>query len=323
MSGAAIQNLMTRSRDISWDFYRTFLSVLSDGSLSAAARELGITQPTAGRHIGALEEAVGFPLFIRSPHGLMPTEAALALRPYAENLAATTAALMRAASGEVGKIEGTVRISASDIIGVEMLPPIITAMQEVHPRLEIELSLSDTLEDLLRREADIAIRMTEPQQDAIVMRYIGNFRLGFHATRDYLARAGAPKSMEDLNHHRMVGFDRKTPFIRAAIQRMRSLDPEIPDIEEISFEIRADSNLAQLAMIRASAGIGVCQIGLARKDPRLVQVLPKIDIPLHTWVAMHENLKTSPRCRAVFSALVEGLKGHLKETDPGAPPKRR
>lgn len=175
----------------------------------------------------------------------------------------------------------------------------------------------------MRREADIAIRMTEPQQDAIVMRYIGNFRLGFHATRDYLARAGAPKSMEDLNHHRMVGFDRKTPFIRAAIQRMRSLDPEIPDIEEISFEIRADSNLAQLAMIRASAGIGVCQIGLARKDPRLVQVLPKIDIPLHTWVAMHENLKTSPRCRAVFSALVEGLKGHLKETDPGAPPKRR
>jgi len=216
-----------------------------------------------------------------------------------------------------------VRISASDIIGVEMLPPIITAMQETHPRLEIELSLSDTLEDLLRREADIAIRMTEPMQDAIVMRYIGNFRLGFHATRDYLAKAGVPKSTEDLNHHRMVGFDRKTPFIRAAIHRMRSLEPDLPDIEEISFEIRADSNLAQLAMIRASAGIGVCQIGLARKDPRLVQVLPNIDIPLHTWVAMHENLKTSPRCRAVFSALVDGLKGHLKETDPGAPPKKR
>ncbi len=124
---------MTKSRDVSWDFYRTFLSVLRDGSLSAAARELGITQPTAGRHIGALEEAVGFPLFIRSPHGLMPTEAALALRPYAENLAATAAALMRAASGEVGKIEGTVRISASDIIGVEMLPPIVALMQEVHP----------------------------------------------------------------------------------------------------------------------------------------------------------------------------------------------
>lgn len=116
---------------------------------------------------------------------------------YAENLAATAAALMRAASGEVGKIEGTVRISASDIIGVEMLPPIIAAMQEIHPRLEIELSLSDTLEDLLRREADIAIRMTEPQQDAIVMRYIGNFRLGFHATRDYLARAGTPKTWKN------------------------------------------------------------------------------------------------------------------------------
>ncbi len=318
-----MQNFMTKSRDVSWDFYRTFLSVLRDGSLSAAARELGITQPTAGRHIGALEDAVGFTLFIRSPHGLMPTEAALALRPYAENLAATAAALIRAASGEVGKIEGTVRISASDVIGVEMLPPILASLQEVHPRLEIELSLSDTLEDLLRREADIAIRMTEPQQDALVMRYIGNFRLGFHATRDYLARAGTPKNMSDLEFHRLVGFDRKTPFIRAAIHRMRSLDPDIPDPEEIAFAVRADSNLAQLAMIRANAGIGVCQIGLARKDPRLVHVLPAIDIPLHTWVAMHENLKTSPRCRAVFSALVEGLKAHLKETDPRAPPQRR
>ncbi|MDS7597618.1 LysR family transcriptional regulator [Agrobacterium tumefaciens] len=314
---------MIKSRDVSWDFYRTFLGVLRDGSLSAAARELGITQPTAGRHIGALEEAIGFPLFIRSPHGLMPTEAALALRPYAENLAATASALMRAASGEVGKIEGTVRISASDIIGVEILPSIITALQETHPKLEIELSLSDTLEDLLRREADIAIRMTEPQQDAIVMRYIGNFRLGFHATRKYLEKAGIPAEMNDLDEHRLIGFDRKTPFIRAAIQNMRSLKPEIPDAEEISFSVRADSNLAQLAMIRAGAGIGVCQIGMGQKDPELVRVINHIDIPLHTWVAMHENLKTSPRCRAVFSALVDGLKAHLKETDPDAPPQRR
>jgi DNA-binding transcriptional LysR family regulator len=314
---------MIKQREISWDFYRTFLNVLRDGSLSAAARELGITQPTAGRHIGALEECIGFQLFIRSPHGLMPTEAALALKPYAENLAATASALMRAASGEVGKIEGTVRISASDVIGVEILPPIITALQEAYPKLEIELSLSDTLEDLLRREADIAIRMTEPVQDAIVMRYIGNFRLGFHATSDYLAKAGTPREKPELANHRLIGFDRKTPFIRATLQRMKKENPAIPEVESIAFSVRADSNLAQLSMIRAGAGIGMCQMAIAKRDTNLVRVLPQMEVPLHTWVAMHENLKTSPRCRAVFSALVDGLKSHLKNTDPDAPPQRR
>lgn len=309
---------MIRDQQVSWDYYRTFLNVLRDGSLSAAARELGITQPTAGRHISSLEEAIGFQLFIRSPHGLVPTDAAIALKPYAENLAATASALMRAASGEVGKIEGAVRISTSDVIGVEVLPPIIAALQEEHPRLEIELSLSDTLEDLLRREADIAIRMTEPVQDAIVMRYIGNFRLGFHATEGYLQKAGTPLAKQDLASHQLIGFDRKTPFIRSLIQNMKKDNPTFPDAERIGFSVRADSNLAQLAMIRAGAGIGVCQISIGRKDPTLQRVMPDMEIPLHTWVAMHENLRTSPRCRRVFSALVDGLKGFLRTNDPDA-----
>lgn len=314
---------MIIDREISWDYYRTFLSVLRDGSLSAAARELGITQPTVGRHIGALEDAIGYQLFIRSPHGLLPTDAAIALKPYAENLAATAAALMRAASAEVGKIEGAVRISASDIIGVEILPPIIAALQEAHPRLEIELSLSDTLEDLLRREADIAIRMTEPVQDAIVMRYVGNFRVGFHASTPYLEKMGTPLTKEDMAGHRLIGFDRTTPFIRAIVQKIRKETPSIPDVDQIPFAIRADSNLAQLSMIRAGAGIGMCQIGLGKRDERLHHVLPEMEIPLHTWVAMHENLRTSPRCRAVFSALVDGMKAHLKATDPDAPSAKR
>ncbi|MBD9387459.1 LysR family transcriptional regulator [Agrobacterium sp. AGB01] len=302
----------------SWDFYRTFLSVLRDGSLSAAARELGITQPTAGRHIGALEETLGYQLFIRSPHGLMPTEAALALRPYAENLAATASALLRAASGEVGKVEGSVRISAADIIGVEILPDIIAGLQEKYPKLEIELSLSDTIEDLVRREADIAVRMTEPLQEALVIRYVGNMRLGFHAHKSYLAKAGTPQEKQDLDNHHLIGFDRKTPFIRGLLQKMRKDNPSIPDAEAIGFSIRADSNLAQLSMIRAGAGIGVCQIGIANREDNLVRILPAIEIPLYTWVAMHENLRTSPKCRAVFSALVDGLKGHLKQMDPEA-----
>ena len=309
---------MIREQQISWDYYRTFLNVMRDGSLSAAARELGITQPTVGRHITALEDAIGFQLFIRSPHGLVPTDAAIALKPYAENLAATASALMRAASGEVGKIEGAVRISASDVIGVEILPPIIASLQETYPKLEIELSLSDTLEDLLRREADIAIRMTEPVQDAIVMRYIGNFRMGFHATDGYLQKAGTPLSKQDLDNHRLIGFDRKTPFIRAVIQRMKKDNPSMPDADLIRFALRADSSLAQLSMIRAGGGIGMSLISLGRKDEHLRHILPGMEVPLHTWVAMHENLRTSPRCRAVFSALVDGLKAYLKTNDPDA-----
>lgn len=294
--------------DVSWDFYRTFLAVLRSGSLSAAARELGLTQPTVGRHIDALEQAVGYQLFTRSQQGLLPTQPALALKPYAENLATTAAAMRRLASGEFGGVRGTVRISASDVVGVEVLPPILAALQEEHSSLELELSLSDSLEDLLRREADIAVRMTSPAQEALVVRHIGDISLGLFAHRRYLERHGAPKDAEGLLTHRLIGFDRRTAFIRAAADRIRASAPAFPDLERIRWSYRADSNLAQLAAIRAGSGIGICQVGIARRDPNLVRVLPDIfQLPLDTWVAMHENLKSSPRWRVTFDALVKGL----------------
>lgn len=294
--------------DTRWDFYRTFLAVLRLGSLSAAARELGLTQPTVGRHIDALEQAVGYQLFTRSQQGLLPTDPALALKPYAENLAATTAAMQRLASGEFGAIRGTVRISASDVVGVEVLPPILAALQDEHPGLELELSLSDSLEDLLKREADIAVRMTSPAQEALVARHIGDIPLGLYAHRRYLERYGTPENAEGLLAHRLIGFDRRSAFVRAAADRIRTSAPAFPDLERIRWSYRADSNLAQLAAIRAGAGIGICQVGIARRDPDLVRVLPDIfQLPLDTWVAMHENLKSSPRWRVTFDALVKGL----------------
>lgn len=292
---------------------------MRDGSLSAAARDIGITQPTAGRHISALEESLGTTLFLRTPQGLIPTEAALALLPYAETLADTSAALVRAASGALGKIEGTVRISAADIVGIEILPPIIAQLQETHPKLEIELSLSDTIEDLLRRESDIAIRMVEPVQGALVTRFVGNFRLGLHATQSYLDKHGRPTDAQELYQHRLIGFDRKTPFIRSVIHFMRSTTPSIPDTDAIPFAVRADSNLAQLALIKAGGGIGMCQIGLANRSGTLERIIPTMELPLPCWLAMHENLRSSPRCRAVFTALVDGLKSYLKTNDPSAP----
>ena len=300
--------------DISWDFYRTFLEVLRTGSLSAAARELGMTQPTIGRHIDALEQAVGHQLFTRSQQGLLPTEQALALQPYAENLASTAAAMHRLASGELGSIKGPVRISASDIVGIEILPAILAELQEDHPDLEIELSLSDSVEDLLNREVDIAVRMMSPAQEALVARHIGEIPLGLFAHRNYLEKHGKPSEAGQLLEHRLIGFDRRTAYIRIMAERFRTAAPQFPSVEDIRWAYRADSNVAQLAAIRAGAGIGICQVGIAKRDPNLVRILPDVfDLQLDTWVAMHENLKSSPRWRVTFDALVKGLLEYAKD----------
>ncbi|MFN7103810.1 MAG: LysR family transcriptional regulator [Pseudorhizobium sp.] len=301
--------------DIGWDYYRTFLAVLRAGSLSAGARDLGLTQPTVGRHVEALEQALGYPLFTRSQQGLGPTDAALALAPYAETLASTAAAMARHATGTSGEIAGTVRISASDVIGIEVLPPILADLQEEHPQLVIELSLSDAVEDLLRRESDIAIRMTNPSHDALVAQRIGSIPVGLHAHKRYLDRHGIPKSPADLTAHRFIGFDRRTSFIRAMESRFQSDFPLFPALNELNWSYRIDSNVAQLAAIRAGAGIGMCQIGIAERDPDLVRILPDVfELPLETWVVMHENLRSGLRWRKTFDALVKGLRDYVKAT---------
>ena len=288
-----------------WSLYRSFLAVLQEGSLSGAARALGLTQPTLTRHIDALEQAVGFQLFIRSQQGLAATEGALALRPYAESLAATTAAMMRAASGQGRAIKGTVRISASEIMGAEVLPPILADLRERHPALEFELVLSNAVDNLLRRDADIAVRMVEPAQEALVIKRLGSVTLGLHAHRRYLDRAGRPRNLKSLNEHSLIGYDRETPAIRAMRQR-------VPGFETIRFALRTDSDIAHLMAIKAGFGIGICQVALGRRDPDLEHVLPTaFDLKLGVWLAMHEDLRSTPRCRAVFDGLAAGLKPHM------------
>lgn len=289
-----------------WSLYRTFLAVVQEGSLSGAARRLGLTQPTVARHIDALEAAIGADLFLRSQRGLMPTEMALGLKPYAETLAATAAALVRAASGAAGEVRGTVRVSASEVVGVEHLPPILARLRRRHPGLVVELVLSNAVDDLLRREADIAVRMTEPLQEALVARRLQPITLGLHARRDYLDRREVPASLADLAGHDLIGFDRETPALRGIAQRFPALDH--PSFASMAFVLRADSDLAQLAAIRAGFGIGVCQVPVVRRDPDLVRVLADaVAVELGLWVVMHEDLKSSARCRAVFDALAEGL----------------
>ena len=284
-----------------WNLYRTFLAVVQEGSLSAAARRLGLTQPTVARHVDALEGAVGTDLFLRSQHGLAPTDMARALEPYAESLAATAAALLRSASGHADDVRGSVRISASEVVGVEHLPPILAGLRRRHPELVVELVLSNAVDDLLRREADIAVRMTEPVQEVLIARRLPPLTLGLYARRDYLDRRGVPHSLEDLAGHDLIGFDRDTPAIRAIVERF-------PALNRSAFALRSNSDLAQLAAIRAGFGIGMCQVAVACRDPGLVRVLTDaVGFELGLWIVMHEDLKTSARCRTVFDALVAGL----------------
>lgn len=293
--------------DIGWEFYRSFLGVLEEGSLSGAARTLGLTQPTVGRHIAALERALKITLFIRSRSGLVPTEAALTLSNYARDMANTAAALERAAASQSGQVSGTVRITASDIVGVEVLPPIIAGLEADHPRLNVELMISNRVQDLMSREADIAVRMVRPKQAELIARSVGRIELGLHATPDYLARHGTPARLADLAQHTLVGFDQPTPFVRAA---MKSL----PDLRRDMFALRSDSDLAQLALIRAGAGIGVCQVGLAERPQRLVRVLSDaLSFYLDVWITMHGDLRHHPSCRAAFDAVVEGLLGYVDQ----------
>jgi DNA-binding transcriptional LysR family regulator len=289
-----------------WDLYRSLLAVLHHGSLSAAARELGLTQPTMGRHIEQLETVLGQQLFTRSQQGLAPSEAALALKPFAEVMASTSAALVRAAADVGGRVAGTVRISASEVMGIEVLPPILARLQDDYPELEVELSSTDAVEDVLNREADIAVRMAEPSQQALVARHVGAIPLGFYAHRRYLEKHGTPMSLDKLAGHRLVGFDRPNAFVRAIAQR-------VPILSQVHFAFRTDSNLSQFTAIRSGCGIGVCQVHLGEQAGDLVRLFAsEFELPLHTWVVMHEDLKTSPRCRAAFDALVGGLSAYVK-----------
>jgi DNA-binding transcriptional LysR family regulator len=286
-----------------WELYRSFLAVIREGSLSGAARALSLTQPTIGRHIDALEAALGVSLFTRSQAGLIASEGASSLVPYAEAMSSAADALQRAASGEAHEDRGTVRITASEMIGGEVLPSVVTTFREAHPRVIIELVLSNRSEDLLRREADIAVRMVRPSQTALFARKVGLIHLGFHAHPRYLKTHGTPKSLAELREHPLIGFD-KMPSLRRIAGLGFPIDREL-------FALRCDSDVAQYAALRAGFGIGVCQIGLARRD-KLVQVLPgAFNFPLETWVVMHEDLKSSRRMRLMFEHLVEHLRTYI------------
>lgn len=288
-----------------WDSYRSFLAVLEEGSLSGAARRLGLTQPTLGRHIEMIEAALQQALFVRSQRGLTPTPAAEALRPYAEALKANAEALVRAASRRPAEVEGVVRVTASEVVAAEVLPYILTGAADRHPKLRFELEGSNRTADLLHRGADIAVRMTDPAQQSLVSTKVGEVEIGLYATPAYVARRGRLERLQDAAGHALIGYARETPYIRALAAGL-----PLPPAE--TFTLRTDNDLAALGAVRAGFGIGFCQSGIARREGWIRLLAEVFAIRLPTWVVMHEDLKASPACRAAFDLLAEGMRAYCR-----------
>ncbi|PIB90618.1 LysR family transcriptional regulator [Caulobacter sp. FWC2] len=288
---------------IDWERQRAFLAVIDTGSLSAAARQLGAAQPTVRRRIEDLEAQLGVALFTRSPSGLTPTTLGKDLAQHARAMALAAASLARAASAEAGAASGVVRITASEVVGMEVLPATLADLRETHPGLVFELALTNRSEDLLRREADIAVRMVRPTQEALVAKRVGAISLGMFAHKRVLDAWGRPTTMEQARGMPLIGYESETIGVRAVKAMGLGVDLRVED-----FAFRTDNDVAQLAAIRAGLGLGICQVGLAARDPMLERVMADtFAIDLETFVVTHEDLKDVRRVRLVFDALVDGL----------------
>ena len=289
---------------IRWEHWQSFLAVAAQGSLSAAARVLGLTQPTVSRHIDLLEAGVGAPLFLRSPQGMSLTELGTRLLPEARSMAAAASALERTASAPDDATRGIVRLTASEVVGSEILPALLAPLMARHPGLEVELVLSNRNEDLLRREADLAVRMVRPAQAGLVARKLADVAIGLFAHERYLSAHGQPESLSDLPAHRLIGPDRDAAMLAALAGT---------GITRRMIGFRCDRESAQLNAIRAGLGIGVMQAGLARLSPGLRPVLAgDIAFTLECWLALHEDLRANARVRLVFEHLAAHLPAALR-----------
>ncbi len=287
--------------DFDWRLVRSFLAALEHGSLLGAARALGTTQPTVGRHVAELEAQLGQVLFERTGRGLLPTPQAQQLAEAARAMEAAALQLARTASGADRALAGTVRLSASQPVACGLLPTALAQLRALHPEIQIELVATNAVSNLLRREADIALRMVQPDQASLVARRIGQVTLGAYAHRDYLRRRGVPREPADLLGHELLGGDRNDDILRgfAALGLPLTRD---------HFALRTDDLVVGWQALRAGLGIGFVADYLARTDPDVVPLLPALRIPpLPLWLAVHREVRSSPRIRAVYDALAQSL----------------
>lgn len=292
-----------------WSLLRSFLAVAESGSLSGAARVLGLSQPTLGRHITETETALKLTLFTRTARGLALSVAGTALLPHAQAMQEAAQALSLAAAGRDADMSGTVRITASQIMATYILPAMLADLRMREPQIEIELVPSDTSENLLFREADIAVRMYRPTQLDLITQHLIDLPLGLYAAKTYLNRVGRPTTHDEVLVRDLIGFDRSDQMLRMlqalGITRTRN-----------DFPLRCDDQVVYWNLVRAGCGIGGMQCLVGDADPLVERVAPFVALPaLPVWLTAAEALRQTPRIRRVFDYLVEAFTD-LPHLDP-------
>jgi DNA-binding transcriptional LysR family regulator len=289
-----------------WRLIRSFLAALDQKSLMGAARVLRLSQPTVGRHIADLESQLVVVLFERTGRGLVPTATALRLADSARSMDAGAQQLARTLAGVQTQTRGTVRITASVPVATYLLPQLLAHMRQRLPDIQIELVSSNLVSNLLRRDADIALRMVRPDQGSLIAKKIGDVGLGAFAHRDYLSCHTTLRQPLDLLQHELIGSDTDTTILQGFAAM------GYPATREM-FALRSDDFVVQWQAVRAGLGIGFVANYMAHTDPDVQPVLAdQLKIPpLPMWLAVHREIRTNRRIRAVFDYLAESLPGVL------------
>lgn len=286
---------------VDWNQLKAFLETAETGSLSAAARKLGLTQPTLSRQVAAIEQRMGVTLFERVGKTMALTATGLDLLEHARAMGAAADALRLAATGRSEALDGVVSVSASDAVAAYLLPPLLQQLREQEPGIAIEVIASNALSDLLRREADIAVRHVKPEQPELIARRIREAAANFYASERWIKVHGHPRTAEEAAHLPFVGSDRSGQFL--AYLRQHGLP-----LTEANFSCYADHTVAHWALVRQGMGIGAMMEEIAHQTPGIVRVLnevPPVQFPI--WLVTHRELRTSRRIRVVFEALAQGL----------------
>lgn len=282
---------------LEWSLLRTILAVAETGSLSAAAERLSQTQPTIGRQIKTAEAALQQPLFTRHARGLTPTPFCHTLLPAAKQMSEAAKSVSVLAAGQSPDATGRVRLTASVFVTTHILPDILATIREDHPNIALDVVATDTTDNLLFHEADIALRMYRPTQLDMITRHLGDLPLGLYASDRYIARYGVPHDAEDLRSHQMVGYDRSDLILRG----MRELGMEVT---RDWFTTCTDDQVAYWNFVAAGCGIGIGQSYVADRTAGVRRILPDLPLPaLPVWLTAHPTLRHQPRVAAVWAAL--------------------
>ncbi len=286
---------------LDWNRIRAFLATAEAGSLSAAARALGLTQPTLGRQIAALERELGVALFERAGRGLVLTPTAAALLDHVRTMGAAAGRLALAATGQSQRIEGPIRITATEACAAHVLPPIVTRLRAAHPGITVEIRATNRTADLLRREADIAIRNVDPREPELIARKVGEDRGRPYATPGYRSNLGHPRVWNDLAQAEFVAFGETAGFIEGMCALgLPVTAPQLP--------VQVDSYLVHWELVKQGAGIGFNTEAVGDAEPLVCRVLPDAaPIVFPIWLVTHRELHTSRRVRVVFDLLCDAL----------------